>query len=194
MLDLLCRKSNCGDLEVNLAMRHLASHEWGRARMTLERALAKGGYLSRRRPCLCCRKSVIAWASWVQKALIETIALRVRRQVTGSISQSSTRELPMNRNPIPGLLGIAFGTVLAAANVLWPPQPITNSATAGKVAAALDTITAGLVGVVGVAAGIWQVAHRSSSMVTRPSDGQYLQDTDSHCPAQQSRCRRTEPH
>ncbi|MCB1695648.1 MAG: hypothetical protein KDI34_05415 [Halioglobus sp.] len=42
MLDLLCRKSNCGDLEVNLAMRHLASHEWGRARMTLERALAKG--------------------------------------------------------------------------------------------------------------------------------------------------------
>jgi len=42
MLDLLCRKSSSGDLDVNLAMRHLASHEWGRARMTLERALAKG--------------------------------------------------------------------------------------------------------------------------------------------------------
>jgi hypothetical protein len=42
MLDLLCRKSNCGDLEVNLAMRHLANHEWGRARMALERGLAKG--------------------------------------------------------------------------------------------------------------------------------------------------------
>ena len=42
MLDLLSRKSSSGDLDVNLAMRHLASHEWGRARMTLERALAKG--------------------------------------------------------------------------------------------------------------------------------------------------------
>jgi hypothetical protein len=42
MLDLLCRKSSSGDLDVNLAMRQLASHEWGRARMTLERALAKG--------------------------------------------------------------------------------------------------------------------------------------------------------
>lgn len=42
MLDLLCRKSSNGDLDVNLARRHLASHEWGRARMTLERALAKG--------------------------------------------------------------------------------------------------------------------------------------------------------
>ncbi len=42
MLDLLCRKSSSGDLDVNLARHHLASHEWGRARMTLERALAKG--------------------------------------------------------------------------------------------------------------------------------------------------------
>ena len=42
MLDLLCRKSSSGDLDVNLARRHLASHEWGWARMTLERALAKG--------------------------------------------------------------------------------------------------------------------------------------------------------
>jgi len=42
MLDLLCRKSSSGDLEVNLARRHLATHEWGRARMALERGLAKG--------------------------------------------------------------------------------------------------------------------------------------------------------
>jgi hypothetical protein len=42
MLDLLCRKSSSGDLDVNLARRHLANHEWGRARMTLERALDKG--------------------------------------------------------------------------------------------------------------------------------------------------------
>ena len=42
MLDLLCRKSTCGDLEVNLARRHLACHEWGRARLALERGLAKG--------------------------------------------------------------------------------------------------------------------------------------------------------
>ncbi len=42
MLDLLCRKSTCGDLEVNLARHHLACHEWGRARLALERGLAKG--------------------------------------------------------------------------------------------------------------------------------------------------------
>ena len=42
MLDLLCRKSGCGDLDVNLARRHLACHEWGRARLALERGLAKG--------------------------------------------------------------------------------------------------------------------------------------------------------
>lgn len=42
MLDLLCRKSSCGDLEVNLARHHLACHEWGRARLALERGLAKG--------------------------------------------------------------------------------------------------------------------------------------------------------
>lgn len=43
----------------------------------------------------------------------------------------------MNRNVISGLLGIAFGTALAAANVLGQPQPTTNNATSGKVAAAL---------------------------------------------------------
>ena len=42
MLDLLCRKSSSGDLEVNLARHHLACHEWGRARIALERGLAKG--------------------------------------------------------------------------------------------------------------------------------------------------------
>ena len=42
MLDLLCRKSTCGDLEVNLARHHLACHEWSRARLALERGLAKG--------------------------------------------------------------------------------------------------------------------------------------------------------
>lgn len=42
MLDLLSRKSSCGDLDVNLARHHLASNEWGRARMALERGLAKG--------------------------------------------------------------------------------------------------------------------------------------------------------
>lgn len=42
MPDLLCRKSSSGDLDVNLAKRHLASHEWGRSRTTLERALTKG--------------------------------------------------------------------------------------------------------------------------------------------------------
>lgn len=42
MLDLLCRRSTCGDLEVNLARYHLACHEWGRARLALERGLAKG--------------------------------------------------------------------------------------------------------------------------------------------------------
>jgi beta-lactamase class A len=58
----------------------------------------------------------------------------------------------MNRNLIQGLLGIVFGIVLAAANVLGQPQPTTNNATSGKVAAALEAVTAGLVGVVGVAA------------------------------------------
>ena len=42
MLDLLCRKSACGDLKVNLARHYLACHEWGRARLTLEKGLAKG--------------------------------------------------------------------------------------------------------------------------------------------------------
>ncbi|TDG14699.1 class A beta-lactamase-related serine hydrolase [Seongchinamella unica] len=44
----------------------------------------------------------------------------------------------MNRNLIPGLLGIALGTVLAAANALGQPQPTTSSATSGKVAATFD--------------------------------------------------------
>ena len=58
----------------------------------------------------------------------------------------------MHRNLIPGLLGIAFGTVLAAANVLGQPLPTTINAAPGKVAAALEAVTAGLVGVIGVAA------------------------------------------
>ena len=42
MLDWICRKSCSGDVDVNLAKRHLAAHEWGQARIALERALAKG--------------------------------------------------------------------------------------------------------------------------------------------------------
>ena len=42
MLDLLCRRSSCADLDINLARQYLARHEWGQARMALERGLAKG--------------------------------------------------------------------------------------------------------------------------------------------------------
>ena len=42
MLELLCRRSKCADLDVNLAWQYLARHEWGQARMALERGLAKG--------------------------------------------------------------------------------------------------------------------------------------------------------
>lgn len=44
MLDLLCRKSSCGDLDVNLARRYLAFDEWGQARLALERGLSKGRF------------------------------------------------------------------------------------------------------------------------------------------------------
>ena len=42
MLDLLCQKSVCGDLDVNLARRLLDCHEWGRVWLALERGMAKG--------------------------------------------------------------------------------------------------------------------------------------------------------
>ncbi len=42
MLDILAKKSQRGDLCVNLARQHLLNHEWGLARMALEDALARG--------------------------------------------------------------------------------------------------------------------------------------------------------
>jgi hypothetical protein len=43
MIDLLSRKTASGDLDVNLALHHLANHEWGLARTAIENGLAKGG-------------------------------------------------------------------------------------------------------------------------------------------------------
>jgi hypothetical protein len=42
MLDLLSRKASSGDLYVNMAQGHLQKHEWGMAKISVERALAKG--------------------------------------------------------------------------------------------------------------------------------------------------------
>lgn len=42
MLDLVARKSNKGDLYLNLAKSHLRRHEWGLARLAIEEALSKG--------------------------------------------------------------------------------------------------------------------------------------------------------
>ena len=42
MLDLLSKKTACGDIYINLAKRHLGNHEWGQARMAIEKGLAKG--------------------------------------------------------------------------------------------------------------------------------------------------------
>jgi hypothetical protein len=42
MLDLLSGKSSSGDLYVNLAVRHLEGHEWGQAKMAIEKGLSKG--------------------------------------------------------------------------------------------------------------------------------------------------------
>lgn len=58
----------------------------------------------------------------------------------------------MKSQVIPNLIGIAIGMLLVVAEVLGQPQPPTNNAIPDRVVAALDTLTAGLVGVVGVAA------------------------------------------
>jgi hypothetical protein len=42
MLDLLSKKASSGDLYVNMAQDHLQKHEWGMAKISVERALAKG--------------------------------------------------------------------------------------------------------------------------------------------------------
>lgn len=42
MLNLLSKKASSGDLYINLAQNYLQKHEWGLARMSVERALAKG--------------------------------------------------------------------------------------------------------------------------------------------------------
>jgi len=42
MMDLLARRATGGDLYLNLAMNHLANHEWGEARTAVLRGLAKG--------------------------------------------------------------------------------------------------------------------------------------------------------
>ncbi len=42
MLDILAKKSQRGDLCVNLARQHLLNHEWGLARMAVEDALTRG--------------------------------------------------------------------------------------------------------------------------------------------------------
>lgn len=48
MIELLAKKSHCGDLSINKAKQHLARHEWGLARMALEEGLSKGGVLDLR--------------------------------------------------------------------------------------------------------------------------------------------------
>jgi hypothetical protein len=42
MLNLLSKKASSGDLYINLAQGYLQKHEWGLARMSVERAFAKG--------------------------------------------------------------------------------------------------------------------------------------------------------
>ncbi len=42
MIDVLSRKVAAGDLYINLARRHLANHEWGEARIAVEKGIAKG--------------------------------------------------------------------------------------------------------------------------------------------------------
>jgi hypothetical protein len=43
MIDLLSKKANSGDLYINLAVLYLEGHEWGRAKMAIEKGLTKGG-------------------------------------------------------------------------------------------------------------------------------------------------------
>lgn len=42
MIDLLSKKARGGDLYINIARQYLDGHEWGRARMALEKGIAKG--------------------------------------------------------------------------------------------------------------------------------------------------------
>ena len=43
MIKLLAKKSDKGELSLNLARHHLSNHEWGLARIAIENAIAKGG-------------------------------------------------------------------------------------------------------------------------------------------------------
>lgn len=43
MIDLVASKSCSGEIFLNKARQHLARHEWGQARMAIERGLSKGG-------------------------------------------------------------------------------------------------------------------------------------------------------
>jgi hypothetical protein len=42
MIDLLAKKSSNGDLYIVQATLHMANHEWGLARIAIERGIAKG--------------------------------------------------------------------------------------------------------------------------------------------------------
>jgi uncharacterized protein HemY len=42
VIELLAKKAASGDLYIQLAMRYLERHEWGKARLALEEGLAKG--------------------------------------------------------------------------------------------------------------------------------------------------------
>lgn len=43
MIDLIAKKSSCGEIFINKARQHLARHEWGLARISIEQGLSKGG-------------------------------------------------------------------------------------------------------------------------------------------------------
>ena len=47
MMDLVAPRIESGEIFVNLARRHIANHEWGRARKAIEQGLAKGGLQNR---------------------------------------------------------------------------------------------------------------------------------------------------
>ena len=42
MIKLLAKKSDKGELSLNLARHHLSNHEWGLARIAIENAIATG--------------------------------------------------------------------------------------------------------------------------------------------------------
>lgn len=42
MIELLSKKTSSGDLYINMARDYLSKHEWGLAKMSVERGLDKG--------------------------------------------------------------------------------------------------------------------------------------------------------